>query len=217
MQMERAYGVPIRSSCDANRASLAWQVMNEVALHRGSSPHLNTIDVFVDGQHLTEAVVSMPHHSTADIASHARTPVRRHHSINTYRFHCLFFICRRTNRSPLIERHRPHAHLSTKSVLPTIGLPLFLVNNAHGGSFLITDHMSPPCASRTHRDNRRYRNEAERRQDSPWTAKYRTSWAPASPSPWRPRYTLSHASTAPPLRSLTTVEKARLPGKKTTG
>lgn len=34
-----------------------WQVMNEVALHRGSSPHLNTIDVFVDGQHLTEAVV----------------------------------------------------------------------------------------------------------------------------------------------------------------
>lgn len=34
-----------------------WQVMNEVALHRGSSPHLNTIDIFVDGQHLTEAVV----------------------------------------------------------------------------------------------------------------------------------------------------------------
>ena len=31
--------------------------MNEVALHRGASPHLNTIDVFVDGQHLTEAVV----------------------------------------------------------------------------------------------------------------------------------------------------------------
>jgi hypothetical protein len=36
----------------------AWQVMNEVALHRGSSPHLNTIDIFVDGQHLTEAVVN---------------------------------------------------------------------------------------------------------------------------------------------------------------
>ena len=31
--------------------------MNEIALHRGSSPHLNTIDIFVDGQHLTEAVV----------------------------------------------------------------------------------------------------------------------------------------------------------------
>jgi len=36
-----------------------WQVMNEIALHRGSSPHLNTIDIFVDGQHLTEAVVSI--------------------------------------------------------------------------------------------------------------------------------------------------------------
>ena len=37
-----------------------WQVMNEVALHRGSSPHLNTIDAFVDGQHLTESVVRPP-------------------------------------------------------------------------------------------------------------------------------------------------------------
>lgn len=36
-----------------------WQVMNEIALHRGSSPHLNTIDIFVDGQHLTEAVVRL--------------------------------------------------------------------------------------------------------------------------------------------------------------
>ncbi|KAF7980847.1 hypothetical protein HWV62_36494 [Athelia sp. TMB] len=48
----------------------AWQVMNEVALHRGSSPHLNTIDIFVDGQHLTEAVsdgviISTPTGSTA--------------------------------------------------------------------------------------------------------------------------------------------------------
>jgi hypothetical protein len=36
-----------------------WQVMNEIALHRGRSPHLNTIDAFVDGQHLTEAVVRL--------------------------------------------------------------------------------------------------------------------------------------------------------------
>ena len=47
-----------------------WQVMNEVSLHRGPSPHLNTIDVFVDGQHLTEAVcdgliISTPTGSTA--------------------------------------------------------------------------------------------------------------------------------------------------------
>ncbi|KAG9024147.1 NADH kinase pos5, partial [Serendipita sp. 407] len=33
-----------------------WQVMNEVTLHRGRSPHLNVIDAYVDGQHLTEAM-----------------------------------------------------------------------------------------------------------------------------------------------------------------
>ncbi|KAI6148462.1 ATP-NAD kinase-like domain-containing protein [Pisolithus tinctorius] len=48
----------------------AWQVMNEISLHRGSSPHLNTIDIYVDGQHLTESVsdgiiVSTPTGSTA--------------------------------------------------------------------------------------------------------------------------------------------------------
>jgi hypothetical protein len=32
--------------------------MNEVALHRGRSPHLSVVDAFVNGQHLTEAVVS---------------------------------------------------------------------------------------------------------------------------------------------------------------
>jgi NADH kinase len=47
-----------------------WQVMNEVALHRGRSPHLNTIDAYVDGQHLTESVsdgliVATPTGSTA--------------------------------------------------------------------------------------------------------------------------------------------------------
>lgn len=47
-----------------------WQVMNEVTLHRGRSPHLNIIDAYVDGQHLTEAVsdgliLSTPTGSTA--------------------------------------------------------------------------------------------------------------------------------------------------------
>ncbi|KIL68817.1 hypothetical protein M378DRAFT_8259 [Amanita muscaria Koide BX008] len=56
--------VKIGDDCDD------WQVMNEIALHRGASPHLNTIDIFVDGQHLTEAVsdgliVSTPTGSTA--------------------------------------------------------------------------------------------------------------------------------------------------------
>lgn len=47
-----------------------WQVMNEVTLHRGRSPHLTTVDSYVDGQHLTEAVadgliLSTPTGSTA--------------------------------------------------------------------------------------------------------------------------------------------------------
>lgn len=51
-------------------ANTAWQVMNEVTLHRGRSPHLNIIDAYVDGQHLTEAVsdgliLSTPTGSTA--------------------------------------------------------------------------------------------------------------------------------------------------------
>ncbi len=44
-----------------------WQVMNEIALHRGSSPHLNTIDIYVDGQHLTEAVVSSSQQSAIQL------------------------------------------------------------------------------------------------------------------------------------------------------
>jgi NADH kinase len=32
--------------------------MNEITLHRGRSPHLNIVDAYVDGVHLTEAFVS---------------------------------------------------------------------------------------------------------------------------------------------------------------
>ncbi|KAF8583830.1 ATP-NAD kinase [Ramaria rubella] len=39
-----------------------WQVMNEVTLHRGRSPHLNIVDVYVDGVHLTEAFVRYAKH-----------------------------------------------------------------------------------------------------------------------------------------------------------
>ncbi|KIJ51322.1 hypothetical protein M422DRAFT_26740 [Sphaerobolus stellatus SS14] len=47
-----------------------WQAMNEVTLHRGRSPHLNIVDIFVDGVHLTEAysdglIISSPTGSTA--------------------------------------------------------------------------------------------------------------------------------------------------------
>ncbi|BEJ08325.1 hypothetical protein CcaverHIS641_0504100 [Cutaneotrichosporon cavernicola] len=47
-----------------------WQVMNEVSLHRGRHPHLAVVDMYFDGQHLTEAVsdgllLSTPTGSTA--------------------------------------------------------------------------------------------------------------------------------------------------------
>ncbi|KZT00299.1 ATP-NAD kinase [Laetiporus sulphureus 93-53] len=63
-KFQNADGEHVNAHCED------WQVMNEVALHRGSSPHLITIDIFVDGQHLTEAVsdgliVSTPTGSTA--------------------------------------------------------------------------------------------------------------------------------------------------------
>ena len=37
---------------------LSVQAMNEVHLHRGRHPHMTVINTFVDGQKLTEAVVS---------------------------------------------------------------------------------------------------------------------------------------------------------------
>ncbi|UZJ56041.1 hypothetical protein CBS101457_005361 [Exobasidium rhododendri] len=45
-------------------------LMNEVALHRGRSPHMTTIDAFVDGRHLTQAIsdgliIATPTGSTA--------------------------------------------------------------------------------------------------------------------------------------------------------
>ncbi|KAF8484105.1 ATP-NAD kinase-like domain-containing protein [Gautieria morchelliformis] len=50
--------------------SVGWQVMNEITLHRGRSPHLNIVDAYVDGVHLTEAfsdglIISTPTGSTA--------------------------------------------------------------------------------------------------------------------------------------------------------
>jgi hypothetical protein len=41
--------------------------MNEVALHRGRHPHLTVVDAFFNGQHLTEAVVSLATQNEPDI------------------------------------------------------------------------------------------------------------------------------------------------------
>lgn len=36
-----------------------WQVMNEVCLHRGRYPHLPSVDVYYNNQHLTKGLVSL--------------------------------------------------------------------------------------------------------------------------------------------------------------
>ena len=46
-----------------------WQVMNEVTLHRGRTPHLLVADAFFDGAHLTEAVVRPFYHSGVQCTS----------------------------------------------------------------------------------------------------------------------------------------------------
>ncbi|OXG25877.1 NADH kinase [Cryptococcus neoformans Tu259-1] len=56
--------------CTESVGEAGWQVMNEVALHRGRNTHLTVVDTYFDGQHLTEAVadgilLSTPTGSTA--------------------------------------------------------------------------------------------------------------------------------------------------------
>jgi NADH kinase len=49
--------------------STGWQAMNEVTLHRGRSPHLNIVDIFVDGVHLTEEYVSTSYRTLSHFLS----------------------------------------------------------------------------------------------------------------------------------------------------
>ncbi|WVQ71245.1 hypothetical protein IAR50_000770 [Cryptococcus sp. DSM 104548] len=58
------------SRCTKAVGENGWQVMNEVALHRGRHAHLTVVDTYFDRQHLTEAVadgilLSTPTGSTA--------------------------------------------------------------------------------------------------------------------------------------------------------
>lgn len=51
-------GLPL-ARCSAPDNRDAWQVMNELALHRGRYAHLTVLDVFLDDDHLTQAIVSL--------------------------------------------------------------------------------------------------------------------------------------------------------------
>ena len=99
--------------------------MNEVALHRGSSPHLNTIDAFVDGQHLTEAVVRTAQKSKKYklIYDSIAAVVGRIDRFHANRFHSLFPLRGRSNRPPIAERSRSHADLPPKSFLSPARIP----------------------------------------------------------------------------------------------
>ena len=106
--------------------------MNEVALHRGASPHLNTIDVFVDGQHLTESVVCIFRVRIPRFHVHVQIPVRRPHCVYSDRLDCIFALCWRTDRAPVPERDRVDANLPAKPIVPTSRLPVLFVHHTSG-------------------------------------------------------------------------------------
>src|SRR6267154_1930127 len=114
--------------------------MNEVALHRGSSPHLNTIDGFVDGQHLTEAVVS-----TAIQRPKTYQPntimflVGRIDCLDANRLYSVFPFCWWPDCSSIAQCSGSYPNLSPKSIFPATSIPsLFFY---HPSSACSTDTM----------------------------------------------------------------------------
>lgn len=92
--------------------------MNEVTIHRGPSSHLIYMNVGVDGQHLTEAVVSYDALDRSAVLTFLSTGGRPPR-LNTNRLNSLLTIGRRTHRPPLSAISSPHRHLTTKLELPT--------------------------------------------------------------------------------------------------
>jgi hypothetical protein len=85
--------------------------MNEVALHRGSSPHLNTIDAYVDGQHLTEAVVSNPQKINRHPSMTVPSLVGWFDCFHTNRLYSLLPLRGWPNCPPVSERPRSYTDL----------------------------------------------------------------------------------------------------------
>lgn len=102
--------------------------MNEVALHRGRHPHMTVIDAFVNGQHLTEAIVRCPsaltkaarceNHLAEPLLCGLPTTVRWPDHRDTYRLYRLLPLCWRSYRAPFGSISGAHAHLPTLSELP---------------------------------------------------------------------------------------------------
>lgn len=151
--------------------SAEWQVMNEVALHRGSSPHLNTIDVFVDGQHLTEAVVRGFIIVRSILLNHIS--VRWLDCRNPDRIDSIFPISGRPHSPPRIKRNCPDANMSTKFIFPTISVPVIVIYHSPGTSYTYCTEQCQADSLWTWLD--RLGTVVALRQGCRWMVKYRTS------------------------------------------
>lgn len=109
--------------------------MNEVTLHRGRSPHLNIIDAYVNGQHLTEAVVGP--FSAPQAPTHITHEVRWPHFIHTNRFNGVLPLMRRSYRAPFCTRLAPYTDLCSKPEFQTACATRFITYHA-SGTFLVT-------------------------------------------------------------------------------
>lgn len=116
--------------------------MNEIALHRGSSPHLNTIDIFVDGQHLTEAVVCEICNWSFTISK--QVIVRWPHRLNPDGINSLLSVRRRPYRAPFTQCVGSYPHLPSKSVIPATRVSRFICHHSTS--------MSPSCNSNSATD-----------------------------------------------------------------
>jgi len=127
--------------------------MNEVALHRGSSPHLNTIDAFVDGQHLTEAVVSTVIQRPKTYQPNTIfSSVGRFDCLDTNWLYGVFTFCGRPDRSSIAQCSGSYPNLSPKSIFPATSIPsLFLY---HPSSACSTDNMPLHMPPAFHSDDR---------------------------------------------------------------
>jgi hypothetical protein len=103
-----------------------WQVMNEIALHRGSSPHLNTIDIYVDGQHLTEAVVRF---NSSKHRALLITVVGRCDCVHTYRINGILALSWRAHRTSLLKCRSSRANMSAKFIIPTTRIPVIFIRD----------------------------------------------------------------------------------------
>lgn len=95
--------------------------MNEVTLHRGRSPHLNIVDAYVDGVHLTEAFAS--HFPILCISYFDLNKVRRFDYRNTDRVNGILIVLRRSYRAPFRKSPSLDSHLSPKPLFQAPSFP----------------------------------------------------------------------------------------------